>query len=86
MKDEEDAEESFFDELSQFIEKNKDFLTQVLGKWAQQSSRQFYAKTIAIIAVLVSSSTLCGFGKINGETFAGIVGVLLGYILGKGVL
>jgi len=86
LKGEEDSEESFFDELSRFIEKNKDFLIQFLGKWAQQSSRQFYAKIIVIIAVLVSSSALCGFGKISGETFAGIVGVLLGYILGKGVL
>jgi hypothetical protein len=79
-------EEPFLDQLSRFLKENKDLLLELFGKWTKQSSRQFYAKIAVVLAVLLSSGVLCGFGKINGETFAGIVGVVLGYVLGKGVL
>jgi hypothetical protein len=85
-EDEEVAEEPFFDQLSRFIKTNEKFLLELIGKWTKQSSRQFYAKTGVVVAVLLSSSVLCGYGKISGETFAGTVGVVLGYVLGKGVL
>ncbi|MCJ7430012.1 hypothetical protein MUO83_02195 [Candidatus Bathyarchaeota archaeon] len=85
-KDEEYAEEPFFDQLSRFIKTNEKFLLELIGKFTKQSSRQFYAKIGVVVAILFFSSVLCGYGRISGETFAGIVGVVLGYILGKGVL
>lgn len=87
MKEDEEAqEEPFFEQLSKFIKENEKFLIELVGKWTKQSSRQFYAKIGVVFAVVLFGSVLCGFGKISGETFAGIVGVILGYVLGKGVL
>lgn len=87
MSDEEEVEEeNFFEQLTKFIQQNKEFLLEIFGKWTKQSSRQFYAKIIVVLAIVILSSVLTGLGKISGETMAGIVGVVLGYILGKGVL
>lgn len=85
-EDEEAEKEPFFDQLSRFIKTNEKFLLELFGKWTKQSSRQYYAKIGIVFAILFFSSILCGYGRISGETFAGIVGVVLGYILGKGVL
>ncbi len=79
-------EEPFFDQLSKFIKVNETFLLAVIGKWTTQSACQFFAKIGVVVAVVLSSGLLCAYGRINGETFAGIIGVVLGYILGKGVL
>jgi len=87
LSDEEEVEEeNFFEQLTKFIQQNKEFLLEIFGKWTKQSSRQFYAKIIVVLAIVILSSVLTGLGKISGETMAGIVGVVLGYILGKGVL
>jgi len=83
---EEEEEVSFFDELTRFIQTNKEFLLEVFGKWSTASSRQFYAKISVVIVVVLTGGVLTGFGRISGETLAGIIGVVLGYILGKGVL
>ncbi|HKZ93016.1 MAG TPA: hypothetical protein VJ249_00345 [Candidatus Bathyarchaeia archaeon] len=85
-KEDEYEEEPFFEGLSKFIKENKDFLLELLGKWSKSSSRQFYAKIVLVGIVVVMSGLLAGFDKISGETLAGIIGVVLGYILGKGVL
>jgi len=84
--DEEVEEEPFFNQLSKFIKTNEKFLLELFGKWTKQSLWQFIAKIGVVMAILLLSAVLCGYGKINGETFAGIVGVVLGYILGKGML
>jgi len=86
LSGEETEEEPFFEQLTKFIQINKEFLLEIFGKWTKQSSRQFYAKIAVVFAVVAFSSFLCGYGRISGETLAGIVGVVLGYILGKGVL
>lgn len=86
MGEDEVPEEPFLDQLSRFIKTNEKFLIELVGKWTKQSSRQYYAKIGVVIAVLLLSGILAGVGKIGGETFAGIVGVVLGYVLGKGVL
>ena len=80
------SKEPFFDQLSRFIKDNEKFLLAVIGKWTTQSTRQFLAKIGVVATVVFSSGLLCAYGKISGETFAGIVGVVLGYILGKGAL
>jgi len=85
-KKEEYEEEPFFEGLSKFIKENKEFLLEIFGKWSRSTSRQFYAKIILVGVVVVMSGFLAGLGKISGETLAGIIGVVLGYILGKGVL
>lgn len=56
------------------------------GKWSKASARQFYAKIAVVAIVIIMSGVLTGLDKISGETLAGIIGVVLGYILGKGVL
>jgi hypothetical protein len=81
----EEEEEPFFEGLSKFIKENKEFLLEVFGKWSKASSRQFYAKIVLVAIVVVMSGLLAGLGKITGETLAGIIGVVLGYVLGKGV-
>jgi len=81
-----EAEASFFEELSKFIKENKEFLLEVFGRWTKASSRQFYAKIAVVIVVTLMSGVLSALGRISGETLAGIIGVVLGYILGKGVL
>jgi len=83
-KDEEEI--SFFEELTKFIQTNKEFLLEIFGKWSKASSRQFYAKIGVVVIVVGMSGVLAGIDKISGETLAGIIGVVLGYILGKGVL
>ena len=85
-KREEDEEEPFFEGLSKFIKDNKEFLLEIFGKWSKTSARQFYAKITLVGVVVVMSGVLAGLGKISGETLAGIIDVVLGYILGKGVL
>jgi hypothetical protein len=85
-EDEEAVEEPFLDQLSRFIKTNEKFLMELFGRWTKQSSRQYYAKISVVLFVLLFSSILCYVGRISGEVFAGIVGVVLGYILGKGVL
>jgi len=85
-REEEYEEEPFFEGLSKFIKENKEFLLELIGKWSKSSLRQFYAKIVLVGIVVVMSGVLAGFGKISGETLAGIIGVVLGYILGKGVL
>jgi len=85
-KDEEPIEEPFFDQLSRFIKTNEKFLIELVGKWTKQSFRQYCAKISVVLLVLLFSSILCYVGRISGEVFAGIVGVVLGYVLGKGVL
>ena len=84
--EEEEYEEPFFEGLSKFIKENKDFLLEIFGKWSKGASRQFYAKILLVAVVVVMSGTLAGLDKISGETLAGIIGVVLGYVLGKGVL
>lgn len=84
--EETDEEESFFEGLSKFITENKEFLLEIFGKWSKASARQFYAKIGVVVIVAVMSGVLAGIGKIGGETLAGIIGVVLGYVLGKGVL
>jgi len=81
-----EAEASFFEELSKFIKENKEFLLEVFGRWTKASSRQFYAKIAVMIIVILMSGVLTAVDRISGETLAGIIGVVLGYILGKGVL
>jgi hypothetical protein len=85
-KREEYEEEPFFEGLSKFIKENREFLLELLGRWSKSSLRQFYAKIALVGIVVVMSGLLAGFDKISGETLAGIIGVVLGYILGKGVL
>lgn len=85
-KEEGEVEESFFEGLTQFIKENKEFLLEIFGRWSKASSRQFYAKIGVVMIVVLMSGVLTGLDKISGETMAGIVGVVLGYILGKGVL
>jgi hypothetical protein len=85
-KEEEYEEEPFFEGLSKFIKENKEFLLELIGKWSKTSIRQFYAKITLVALIVVMSGSLAGFGKISGETLAGIIGVVLGYVLGKGVL
>lgn len=86
MTENEEEQESFFEGLSKFITENKEFLLEIFGKWTKASARQFYAKIAVVIIIVVMSGVLAGIGKISGETLAGIIGVVLGYILGKGVL
>jgi len=83
---EEEEEVPFFEGLSKFIKENKEFLLEIFGRWSKASSRQFYAKIGVVAIVVVMSGVLTGLDKISGETLAGIIGVVLGYILGKGVL
>lgn len=83
---EEEEEDLFFEGLSKFIKENKEFLLEIVGRWSKASSRQFYAKISVVAIVIVMSGVLTGIDKISGETLAGIIGVVLGYILGKGVL
>ncbi len=85
-EDEGEVEESFFEELTKFIQTNKEFLLEIFGRWSKASSRQFYAKIGLVALVLAMSGILTALDKISGETLAGIIGVVLGYILGKGVL
>jgi len=82
----EKEEESFFEELTKFIKENKEFLLEIIRRWSEVSSRQFYAKICVVLTVVVMSGLLAGFDKISGETLAGVIGVVLGYVLGKGVL
>jgi len=83
----EEAEEApFFEQLSKFIRENKEFLLEIFGRWTKVSARQFYAKIGVVGVIVVMSGLLAGIGKISGETLAGIIGVVLGYVLGKGVL
>lgn len=42
MSEEETEEEPFFEQLTRFIQANKEFLLEIFGKWTKQSSRQFY--------------------------------------------
>jgi len=84
--DDGEAETSFFEGLSKFIKENKEFLLEVFGRWTKASSRQFYAKITVVILVILMSGVLTTVDRISGETLAGIIGVVLGYILGKGVL
>lgn len=81
-----EEEVSFFEELTKFIQTNKEFLLEVFGRWSTSTSRQFYAKIGVVVIALVMSGLLAAVGKISGETLAGIIGVVLGYVLGKGVL
>jgi len=85
-EEEEEYEEPFLDELSRFIKENKEFLLEVIGKYSKSSSRQFYSKIVLLGIVVVMSGVLAGLGRITGETLAGIIGVVLGYVLGKGIL
>jgi hypothetical protein len=85
-KEDEYEEEPFLEGLSKFVKDNEKFLLELLGKWSKSSSRQFYAKILLVGIVVVMSGLLAAFDKISGETLAGIIGVVLGYILGKGVL
>jgi len=85
-EDEGEIEEPFFEGLTKFIRENKEFLLDIFGKWSKASARQFYAKITVVAIVIVMSGVLTGLDKISGETLAGIIGVVLGYILGKGVL
>jgi hypothetical protein len=52
----------------------------------QSSLLDNFTKIGVVFIVVIVSGVLTGYGKINGETMAGIVGVVLGYILGKGML
>jgi hypothetical protein len=83
---EEEEEVSFFEELTKSIQTNKEFLLEVFGKWSKASSRQFCAKIAVVLVVIAISGGLTAIDRISGETLAGIIGVVLGYILGKGVL
>jgi len=83
---EEEEEAPLLEGLSKFIKENKEFLLEVFGRWSKASSRQFYAKIAVVMIVILASGVLTGLDKISGETFAGIIGVVIGYILGKGVL
>ena len=83
---EEEEEASFFEELTKFIQTNKEFLLEIFGKWSKASLRQFYAKIGVVVIVVAIGGWLTALDKISGETLAGIIGVVLGYILGKGVL
>ena len=83
---EEAQEEPFLQQLNKFIKENKEFLLEIIGRWTRASARQFYAKIGVVLIVVVMSGVLAGFDKISGETLAGIIGVVLGYVLGKGVL
>ena len=85
-KEKGEVEESFFEELTKFIQTNKEFLLEMFGRWSKASARQFYAKIGVVVLIIAISGALTGLDKISGETMAGIVGVVLGYILGKGVL
>lgn len=78
-----EEEEARFD-LTRFIQENENFLRDVIGKWAKHSSRRFYGVTIIIVLTICMAGILCFYGKITGETLAGLIGVILGYILGKG--
>ena len=73
----------FLQELDKFIANNKEFLLKILGTWAGATARHLFAKTIIVLTVIVTGGVLTGIGKISGETLAGIVGVVLGYILGS---
>lgn len=86
MEQEKGKEESFFEGLTTFIRENKEFLLEIFGRWTKASSRKFYSKIGVVVFVLAMSGILAGLDKISGETLAGIIGVVLGYILGKGVL
>lgn len=83
---EEEEEAPFFEELTKFIQTNKEFLLEIFGKWSKASSRQFYAKVGVVVMVVAIGGWLTAIDKISGETLAGIIGVVLGYVLGKGVL
>ena len=39
-----------------------------------------------IFLIIAMSGLLTLYGRISGETLAGIIGVVLGYVLGKGIL
>ena len=79
-------QEPFFEGLSKFVKENKEFLADVFGKWTKTNARQFYAKMGVIFLIIAMSGLLTMFDKISGETLAGIIGVVLGYVLGKGIL
>ena len=83
---ENEEEEPLLEGLSKFIKENKEFLLEIFGKWTKTSSKQFYAKITVVFIVVLMSGVLAAFDKISGETLAGIIGVVLGYVLGKGVL
>jgi len=83
---EEEEEASFFEELTKLIQTNKEFLLEIFGKWSKISSRQFYGKIGVVVMVVAIGGWLAAIDKISGETLAGIIGVVLGYILGKGVV
>ena len=84
MSEEEEA--SFFEKLTKFIQTNREFLLEVFDKLSKASSRQFYAKIGVVVIVVAIGGWLTALDKISGETLAGIIGVVLGYILGKGAL
>ena len=83
---EQPEQEPFLEGLSKFIKENEEFLTKVFGEWSKQTTRQFLAKIAVIFLIIAMSGALALYGRISGETLAGIIGVVLGYVLGKGIL
>ncbi len=68
-------------ELSKFIEKNKQFLQFWIDKSERSGRRELYTKALLIGVIFASLTWLTYIDKIPGEAITGIIGFVVGYFL-----
>ena len=83
-----EVQEGLIEVISKNVEPISTLITNVSEKYIAIKEREFeFSKTMAIIAVIVvaliivSSAVLTYFEKIDGSTFAFLLGLIVGYVL-----
>ena len=83
-----EVKEGLIEVISKNVEPISTLITNVSEKYIAIKEREFeFSKTMAIIAVIVvaliivSSAILTYFEKIDGSTFAFLLGLIVGYVL-----
>lgn len=83
-----EVKEGLIEVISKNVEPISTLITNVSEKYIAIKEREFeFSKTMAIIAVIVvaliivSSAVLTYFEKIDGSTFAFLLGLIVGYVL-----
>ena len=80
-------EDNSFRYLSVFLKENPDIrksLANILESYPENTKFQFSRRMWLIGLLLLAVSALTYYGKITGSTLSGFVGIVVGYLMGKG--
>ena len=79
--EEQEAAEITLEELTHFLQKNKDLITDLVKEWRGHSSQRLIAEVVVIALIMITIGFLVYTGKLSEDALLALGSVIIGYWL-----